>query len=66
MVQTLKANKWSFKLTNADAAPKITVRNVTLLKGVKVNRNDNYTVDSYNLNLDQEDDGIVTYKLFKK
>lgn len=50
VIETLKASKWSFKLSNPETSPKVTIKNVTLLKGVKVNRNDNYTVDSYQVN----------------
>jgi hypothetical protein len=37
-----------------------------ILKGVQVNRNNNYTVDSYKTNLDSVEDGITTYTLWKK
>jgi len=53
VIETLKASRWSFKLSNADSTPKVTLKNVTLLKGVQVNRNDNYTVDSYKTNFDE-------------
>lgn len=36
------------------------------MKGVRVNRNDNYTVDSYKVDSEQEKEGIITYTLFKK
>lgn len=42
------------------------LKNVSLFKGVRVNRNDNYTVDSYQVNLDEAQDGITTYTLWKK
>jgi hypothetical protein len=66
VVETLKASKWTFRLTNPEATPKVTLKNVSLLKGVKVNRNDNYTVDSYQVNLDETQNGITTYTLWKK
>lgn len=53
VIETLKASKWNFRLSNQDSNPKVVLKNVTLLKGVKVNRNDNYTVDSYQVNLDE-------------
>lgn len=39
---------------------------MSILKGVQVNRNNNYTVDSYKIDSDQADEGITTYTLFKK
>lgn len=50
VVETLKSQKTSIKLANVDSNPKIVLKNVTIFKGVKVNRNDNYTIDSYQIN----------------
>lgn len=36
------------------------------MKGIRVNRNDNYTIDSYQTNSDEADQGITTYTLWKK
>lgn len=62
----MKSSRWNFKLSNTDATPKVVIKNVTLLKGVKVNRNDNYTIDSYQVNMDEAEEGIITYTLWKK
>lgn len=66
VIETLKANKWNFRLSNTDSTPKVTLKNVSILKGVKVNRNDNYTIDSYQTNSDEIEQGITTYTLWKK
>lgn len=66
VVETVKANRWTFRVSNTDQTPNVTIKNITILKGVRVNRNDNYTVDSYKLDSEQEEQGILTYTLFKK
>ena len=54
VVETLKSKNTTIKLVNADLNPKIVLKNVTMFKGVKINRNDNYSLDSYQLNNEQE------------
>ena len=54
VVETLKSKNTTIKLVNADLNPKIEFKNVTMFKGVKINRNDNYSLDSYQLNNEQE------------
>ena len=54
VVETLKSKNTTIKLVNVDLNPKIVLKNVTMFKGVKINRNDNYSLDSYQLNNEQE------------
>jgi hypothetical protein len=50
VVETLKSQRISIKLANVDSNPKIALKNVKIFKGIKVNRNDNYSLDSYQIN----------------
>jgi hypothetical protein len=50
VVETLKSKNTTFKMNNIDSNPKIVLRNITMFKGVKINRNDNYSLDSYQVN----------------
>ena len=40
------------------------IKKITLFKGLRVNRNDNYSTDSYDIK--NQEEGFTVYKLFEK
>lgn len=66
-IKTMNALK-DLKMTlhNEDQLPEIKIKNITLLRGLGVNRNDNYSTDSYGKDDSEASEGIILYNLFRQ
>jgi hypothetical protein len=60
------SSKVVFKLSNEEAVPEIKIMSVTLLKGLAVHRNDNYSTDSFEKSEQEAADGIISYTLYRQ